>query len=98
MINKFETLQEAAKKESEYEADKLLAQIKNRYRFAWWESLDPYVIFENQLREQVLLVSFGRLMEAADLVLGRQVLAHEFYKPEELLEELYQITIKLCKG
>lgn len=65
----------------------VIAATKKKYAYPWWESDDPYVIFERQLHEHVLLVPFARLLEAASLVLGRDVTAWEFTDTAPLIEE-----------
>lgn len=67
--------------------EQVVETIKRDYLFPWWESDDPYVVFEKQLREPFLLVDFGRLVEAAGLVLGREVAPHEFFHSQRLLDE-----------
>lgn len=66
-------------------------RAKARHVFPWWESDDAYTIFRGQLNEQVMLVPFARLCEAAELVLGRNVQPYEFLNPQKLLTELQEL-------
>lgn len=68
-------------------SDDVITHVKKKYLFPWWDSSDPYVVFDKQIRERVLLIPFSRLRAAAELVLGRDVHAAEFLEPSRLLEE-----------
>lgn len=68
--------------------DFIIERARGKYVYAWWLTDDPYLLADCQLKEPVLLVEFGRLREAVELVLGRDVQPFEFTHPEKLLEEI----------
>lgn len=84
-------LDEAVRHAVQDQLGDVIKRAKARHVYPWWESDDPYVIFRGQLNEPVLLVPFDRLLNAADLVLGRLPQPWEFFHPEKLLAELDEL-------
>lgn len=72
----------------------VISRAMNRHTFPWWLSADPYQILPAQLREPVLLVPFGRLLEAAALVFGREVSPLEFLDRDKLLAEYNSLRLR----
>ena len=56
-------------------------------RWWWVQSLDPYIVFFQQIREPQLAVAFDIFLAAAELVLGRAVAPSEVFRPQQLLRE-----------
>lgn len=85
------TLEHAAARAAERRREIICAAAMRRHRSRWWSSRCPYAVLRGQLREPVLLVPLPRLVEAAELVLGREVDVAEFANPAALRAELDEL-------
>lgn len=82
------TLMHAAMAANFREREAVLSRAKARQRTGWYESDDPYAVTIGQLAEPVLLVPFWKLRLCVSLVLGRDVVAHEFMDTGKLRAEV----------
>src|SRR5688500_13180864 len=67
---------------------RLVAKAKTKYRYPWWASADPLVMFWGQLNEPVRLVSNEKLLNAAQMAMDSEVLESELSDSTGLVAEL----------